>query len=56
MASFTSFLIFLTRTDATAADDQPVCLNRKADPTPHFSSKKIGFDKEAAEFGETWAG
>lgn len=32
MASFASFLIFLTRADATAADSQPVGLNGKAGP------------------------
>jgi len=48
-AAFTSFLIFLTRTDATAADNQPVGMNRKADLAPRFSGKEMELDKEATE-------
>ena len=48
-AAFTSFLIFLTRTDATAADGQPVGVNGKADPAPRLSGNAMESDKEAAE-------
>lgn len=49
VAAFTSFLIFLTRTDATAADGQPVGVNGKADPAPRLSGNAMESDKEAAE-------
>lgn len=49
VASFTPFLILLTRTDATAADSQPVGVTGKADAAPHLSGKKIELDKEASE-------
>lgn len=55
VASFTSFLIFLTRADATAVDNQPVCVNRKADLAPRLSRKKIELDKEAAVFWDPWS-
>ena len=50
-ASFTSFLIFLTSTDATAADNQPVDVDGEADPALVCPVRKWNWTRRQLSFG-----